>query len=254
MLRPDLRVGVIVVGLILAIAASAGLAIRHIGNSSPNAGVAEPASRAASEEASSPEDDSAASFDRYAVIPERDIFKPLVASAAPKVNVPDVPSPTAKRSQSPAMPQSPTEDLAMTGVVQAGGRLRVLITNVKTHESTYAAEGDTAFDFRVVKILAREVRLSKDGEQYTLKMGEKEIAEESAEASRKTFSASREPSRPSSPTTPAGPRPPRRGGFRGGNIGDWERRLEEAHASGRISDEQYERAKRYIQMRRQRGY
>jgi hypothetical protein len=254
------RLGMIVAALILAIAASAAVAIHRIGNGGSGDNLAKPASRPAGEPATQADDQNAQSFDQYAVVSGRDIFKPLVAPPAPKLQVPNVPSPS--RPGGPSMraatPPSPTADLAMTGVVERGGRVQALVQNIKTGEAQYVTDGSTAFGLHVVRIEATAVVFSKGGKEYTLRMGEKTVPDQSAGGAHQTFAASGEggPSTGSTPGPGEGTRRfgfGRRGGGSGGNLDDMQRRLDEARASGRMSDEQYQRAQRYMQMRRGGG-
>jgi hypothetical protein len=250
----------IVAALILAIAASAAVAIRHIGNGGSADSLAKPASRPAGEAATQPGDQAAESFDQYTVVADRDIFKPLVAAPTPKLDVPDVPSPsrTGRTSSTrPPAPPSPTADLAMTGVVERSGRVQALIQNVKTAEAQYVAEGSSAFGLHVVRIDAKAVVFSKDGKEYTLRMGEKAVPTQSGEAEHRTFAASGEASPSTGATTGPGGGTPRFGfgrrGGSGGDLSDMQRRLDEARSSGRMSEEQYQRAQRYMDMRRGGG-
>ncbi|MGQ9729740.1 MAG: hypothetical protein ACUVX8_00570, partial [Candidatus Zipacnadales bacterium] len=128
-------------------------------------------------------------------IARRDIFRPLVRSSRKGGADTEVSSPTAsvrRKAGSPlseapkliAGPPLPTEkapdplaDLVLTGVIEVDGRLEALLETISTRRGEYVAVDEYFAGFRVVSIEAKSVLLVKDGTEYTLSMGSKELSE-----------------------------------------------------------------------------
>ncbi|MGD8238545.1 MAG: hypothetical protein PVH68_08345 [Armatimonadota bacterium] len=255
MIRTDRRT-LIIGAAIIVVACSTALAVHLIGASkSADPGLVRLADRRvtpSTDEGTAPT--IGQSVDDYKVVTERNVFRALVAEPRDSavLDVPsEMPSPRGSDERSgPSEPPDPTRNLAMTGVVETNAGLMGLIKNVASGTSVYAGVGDTAFDLRVARIEAKRMTLARDDREYTLQMGAKEIPEaERASASR--------PSGAGEPSGAQGEGPPRRPGFGppGGRFGsgDMGRRLEDAYRSGRISREQYDRARRYMSMRGRGG-
>lgn len=145
-------------------------------------------------EKSANKDTSTTKSDPYAVIAERNIFRPVkLGSGASGVPAPPKGSgapPDAPPSQPGPPPQMPgmpgggrppggggdtsevKKNLAFTGVVETPSGMHALLENISSKETSYVAEGGNAFGCRVVTISDRSVILDKDGSQFSLTMGE----------------------------------------------------------------------------------
>ncbi len=242
----------VIAGAVLAlIACSAALALRFMGgNKQPDAGLVKVARRGdvgltSNDTEAAPE----RSFDDYRILTRRDVFKPLVSPPQDRaaLDVPgEIPSPTGsgRPSGTPSGPPDPTADLAMTGVVESDIGLKALIKNIKTGASVYAGIGETAFGLRVSNIEAKRVALAQGDETYMLAMGAKELPEKAAESG-----AASRPSEAAAPSQQAGER---RGAPRPGfGPGETLRRLEQYR--GRMTPEQYQRARGYLEQRGRGG-
>jgi len=127
----------------------------------------------------------------YAAIAQRDLFRPLVAapksagggggeSAAPAGDSPAKPVPRPEGAPPPGGPPAPADpmaDLALTGVVQVGDRLQVLIERISARTGRYVALHEEYEGFRVVLIGPSSAVLERNGKQYTLTMGGRQLAE-----------------------------------------------------------------------------
>ncbi len=122
-------------------------------------------------------------YERYSVVSERDIFRPLVTGAQEQESGEASKKAEKEQASSASSPVGPTDKLALTGVVELGGRAIALVENTETNAGDFAGVGETLFGFQVVRLTAREVGLKgADGKEYTLTMGEKEIEESAAAA------------------------------------------------------------------------
>ena len=260
MIRGDRRTLVIGGAVLALVACSAALAFHLMGASkSEGPGIAKVLRHGAG---GSADDEEARAvertFDDYRVVTQRNVFRPLVAppQESVKLAVPvGIPSPTgsgsspAASSGSPPQPD-PTADLAMTGVVENKAGLRVLIRNVKTGAAVYAKAGDEAFGLRVTGIEAKRATLTRGDRAYTLQMGTKQVPTGvSSSAPSATLPSGGRPSS-SQGASEGDRRGPPFGGFGGRSSPDeMLRRLEENRS--RMTPEQYERARQFIEMRRQ---
>lgn len=106
-------------------------------------------------------------------------------SAAPAARVRPAPLPVPARTVSSREPaESPVKNLALMGVTQRGAEEEAWLVDISSRERQTVGEGDEAWGFRVQQIEPASVRLVRDGDEYTLILGEKEIpgAQASAEA------------------------------------------------------------------------
>jgi hypothetical protein len=122
--------------------------------------------------------------DSYQAIAQRDVFRALVANprgtgaesgasggtSAPQTRAPQPSSPR------PSAPPDPTEDIALTGIIETTDGLDVLVESVSTGKGMFAGIGDTVFGFDVAAIGPGTVTLKQGDKSYTLRLGEKEIA------------------------------------------------------------------------------
>jgi hypothetical protein len=169
----------------------------------------------------------------YTAIAQRDLFRPLAkapkSAEAPSGSGPG--GPGGARRIEPAVkplasapgasqPADPLADLALTGVVQVGKRLQVLIENASAGTGQYVALNEEFEGFRVVLIGPSSAVLERGGKQYTLRMGSKElpVRPNAAPATSPVPSALSQSSRPES--TSEGPQFRGRGGGMGGFAGD----------------------------------
>jgi len=208
----------------------------------------------------------------YAHIGQRDIFRPLVripkaaaggaGDGAPAPGTPKATAPTLGRGPAGGVPRpgDPLADLALTGVVQVGGRLQVLIEKVSTRTGRYVALNEEFEGFRVVLIGESSAVLDRAGKQYTLTMGSKQLPEQAA-AAPAGGAASAAPSVASSPPRSSPVRPP--GGTMGGGFGGdmlaWAESRSLAELEGMyaqygayLSPEDRARAQEYLESRRRR--
>ena len=252
MMRTHRRMAIIG-GAVVVVACSAALAFHFMGGSKdPREGLVALAPRTGSPSVS--EDTEGAvdrSFGDYGVVTQRNVFQPLLSEPreTASLTVPsEIPSPRTSNRPSARAPQppDPTKDLAMTGVVESDAGLKALIKNTQTGASVYAAMGELAFDLRVAGIEAKRTTLARGDREYTLEMGAKEVPGETPQRA-----SAPPPSTASAASAPSGESPRPGFGPPGGSFGpgDWGRRLEDAYRSGRISREQYDRARRSMSER-----
>lgn len=117
--------------------------------------------------------------DPYAVIVERNLFKPLPQSGDASKPPPGdqgflPPMPIAMPI---AMPANVNLDeikkqIVFTGVVTTADGIQALLENLSTKETRFVAVGDSAFDCRVVSISPRKISLNKGGAHFMLNIGE----------------------------------------------------------------------------------
>ena len=119
-------------------------------------------------------------YHNYAVVTERDIFRPLARDAASLREPESFPNPQSKTTgtKDEEAPKGPTDDVAVTGFVEIGGQLQALVENVETGEGRYVAAGEIIFGLTVAAIKRGRVIFEKDGNTYEVATGEKEIKEE----------------------------------------------------------------------------
>ena len=164
----------------------------------------------------------------YSGIAQRDLFRPLVAAlktgeggggeastaggqaAGERAKPGNVPG----RPSGATSPADPLADLALTGVVQVGQRLQVLIEKLSTRTGRYVALNEEYEGFKVVLIGESSAVLERDGKQYTLRMGGRELADESRAAA---LAGAPTPTAPQGPPGGGGPGGP--GGMPGGGMG-----------------------------------
>jgi hypothetical protein len=211
----------------------------------------------------------------YSMIGQRDIFRPLVkapqgsaGAGAPgqegKAGAAGAkPKGEGKPSGSPSgaqQPPDPLADLVLTGIIQTGDRLQALIEKVSTKTGRYVAVNEYFEGFRVVSIGANSVVLEREGKQYTLSMGTKQLGEPPSLLAPAPAGVPCSPSE--SAAGPAGPQAPGSegaGGFFGSDMLAWADRqplsdLERMYAqySQSMSPEDRARAEEYLESRRQR--
>lgn len=75
----------------------------------------------------------------------------------------------------PAPPESPVKDLALMGVTRQSGDERAWLIDVNNNERETVGEGGTAWGFTVRDIEPESVVLTRGDEQWTLRLGEREI-------------------------------------------------------------------------------
>jgi len=248
MIRTDRRT-LTIVGAVVLVVGSVALALHFgVGGKDSGQNLVGLADRSAASATSEDTEGSAAwALGDYRVVTERNMFKPLVSPPQDNVslNVPaGIPSATSRGPSSPPKPRDPTADLAMTGVVESDNRLRALIKNINTGASVYAGVGETAFGLRVTSIRAKRVMVAQADETYVLAMGAKEIPQDDAGSGAAASSAA------TAAAAGAGEaQRPGRPGF--GPPGDMMRRLDQYR--GRMTSEQYQRARRYLEERSRRG-
>ncbi|HUV04713.1 MAG TPA: hypothetical protein VMX94_06360 [Armatimonadota bacterium] len=114
--------------------------------------------------------------DPYAVIVQRNLFRPVQPAA---VTPPPPPTPP-KVTPLPPMPAGPPKPdvsefkktIAFTGLVETPTGRQALLEKFSSKETRFVAEGEEAFGCRLVKIAERSVTLEKDGSQFNLNIGE----------------------------------------------------------------------------------
>jgi len=138
-----------------------------------------------------PKPDAAPPPNPYAVIAERNLFRPLTQlGPGPRPSSPTSPPPGGKMpvlpagksggppSPAPRSPSSPPgsadfkKTLAFTGVVETPDGTQALIENIQTKECRFVKQGDNAFGCRVTNINSQILSLEKDGSSFTLNIGE----------------------------------------------------------------------------------
>lgn len=141
--------------------------------------------------------------DPYAVIAERNIFKPVSASAAAPPPAPSAPV--------PPMPVGPipgaglgapgggppgNAKIAFTGAVQTPDGMYALLENLTSGETRYAKAGESAFGMQVTQVSQAMVSLNNGGQPMNLMMGENKTD---------TAAAAPTPPGPGGPPQPPGP-------------------------------------------------
>jgi len=147
-------------------------------------------------------------YEDCAVITKRDIFKPLVAEPVALGAKPNFPNPQHKGGPAPGRmgipTRGPTEDLAVTGFTEVGGRLAALIENITTGEGRYVQVGDLIFGLQVVAIKRGRVVFLQGGKRYEVTAGEKTIAETQVAAAPKEEKKGEKPAAPPPPMPTGG--------------------------------------------------
>ncbi|MBM3471876.1 MAG: hypothetical protein FJX75_01220 [Armatimonadetes bacterium] len=194
-MRTSVKVFAAVGILVICALAAAELLHRVKSNSRPRTRADAVAPPVQADAAPAPEEASAAeSSADYARVAQRDLFRPLVRApkaaeggsgeGTPKAGAqkpnpgPSGPGPTG----GPPKPADPLADLALTGVVQVGGRLQVLIEKLSTRTGRYVALHEEFEGFRVVLIGENSAVLDRGGKQFTLLMGSKQLPDQAAAA------------------------------------------------------------------------
>jgi hypothetical protein len=209
----------------------------------------------------------------YAAVAQRDIFRPLVrvpkaaeggvgeGTPAPGTQKATAPTSGPGPAGSPPKPADPLADLALTGVVQVGGRLQVLIERISTRTGRYVALHEEFEGFRVALIGENSAVLERGGKQFTLLMGSRQLPDQAAAAPASGVATSAPATAASGPPVARSDRP-FGGGMGGGFSGDmlaWadSRSLPElesmyAQYGSYLSPEDRARAQEYLESRRRR--
>jgi hypothetical protein len=105
--------------------------------------------------------------------PPRELFQPLIARQ-PILKERSRSRPRAESRRPPPVPAEPPRepDLALVGVVVAGGRPRAVIENLDDDVSRAVREGDSVFGYRVGRITGASVELARGSETRTVRLGE----------------------------------------------------------------------------------
>lgn len=124
----------------------------------------------------------------YSSIIHRNLFRPLVVAPKPGRGavetlgrISSAPQHPKANSELPKVPSvsagqtDPVADLALTGVVEVGGKLWVLIERISTGAGEYVALNEEFEGFRIVLIGQSSAVLQRDGREYTLTMGSKQL-------------------------------------------------------------------------------
>lgn len=80
-----------------------------------------------------------------------------------------------KPAEEKPTPAAAVKQIALMGVTQQGEAPTAWLIDISTHERETAAPGESAFGFVVKQISAESVLLAQDGEEFTVRMGDKEI-------------------------------------------------------------------------------
>jgi hypothetical protein len=125
-----------------------------------------------------------AKTDPYAIIFERNLFKPIGPGASPSGKTGGGSAqvgPSKPMSGMPALPPMPKsggdigetrKNLAYTGMVELPGGPQALIENISGKETAWKKVGESAFGCRVVSISERSISMEKDGTPFNLSIGE----------------------------------------------------------------------------------
>jgi len=217
----------------------------------------------------------------YSAIAQRNLFRPLVSvpktgegaggggveGGGPGASGPRAAPPSTRGSgpgSGPPQPPDPLADLALTGVVEVGGQLRILIEKVSARTGQWVALNAEYDGFRVVLIGESSAVLERGGKQYTLRMGGRELPAAPSVAA--ATSATAGPGGPSASSSAPSAGPSfggGQGGMMGGFSGDmlsWAEGqslpdLERMYGQyGQyLSSEDRARAEAYLESRRARG-
>jgi hypothetical protein len=147
-------------------------------------------------------------MDPYAVIAERNLFRPLAATASPSkanqapgkpaLQPPPSPGKGSMNANLPALPPGKgagsaqlgpppgrpnivrpapgggdfKKTLAFTGIVETSEGKQALLENLQTKETRFVKQGENAFGCRIVSVTAQMLSLEKDGTTCILSIGE----------------------------------------------------------------------------------
>jgi len=147
----------------------------------------------------------AASDSPYAIIVERNLFRPVTGapeqSGTPGGSKPPAPPVKPPLPPMPVAPQGNIDEvkknIAFTGAVGMPSGQMALLENLQSKETKFVTQGESAFGYRVMTISSQLVVLEKNGLQFTLSMGENK------------------PDAPAAPAKPAGGQPGQPGGPEG---------------------------------------
>ena len=121
--------------------------------------------------------------------PKPEVKKIKVAQKDPvkKADPTPIKPPTDNNSASSVKPDL-VKNIALMGVTHEGGADQVWLVDTAEGRRETAAAGESAFGFRVKTISDDSVVLSKNGDEYTVRMGDKEIPTQTASADGGTLS------------------------------------------------------------------
>jgi len=149
-----------------------------------------------------PAPQAAAKDDPYAVIVERNLFRPVQPGAvtAPPPSPGGGKEPGKSGGGPPPPPKAPTlppipsggkpsggdgefkKTIAFTGMVETSTGKQALLENLTSKETRFVAQGENAFGCRLVDIAEGSVTLEKDGSQFKLRIGENKPDTDSGKA------------------------------------------------------------------------
>lgn len=153
----------------------------------------------------------AAGSDPYAIIVERNLFRPVGAQPEPQ-GPKAAPPPTGPKPPLPPMPVAPAgnidevkKNVAFTGAVGMPSGQMALLENLQSKETRFVSQGESAFGYRVMTISSQLVVLEKNGLQFTLTMGENKTDAPPAAGAKPGEQKPGQPGQPGGP--PGQPRP-----------------------------------------------
>lgn len=132
-------------------------------------------------------------------IPPARHYQPVSVSAAPSQPprpvkpVSTTPKPATeapKPAETKPTPEAAVKQIALMGVTQQGEAPTAWLVDISTHERETVGAGESAFGFTVKEIGAESVLLAQAGEEFTVRMGDKEIPVTEAETPHPTEASS----------------------------------------------------------------
>jgi len=100
-------------------------------------------------------------------------MRAVESAPAPQVSKPTAPPPPAVPEVSSAV--AGVKQIALMGVTQQGDEITAWLVDLATQTREEAEAGDRAFGFEVKDVAADSVVLAQGGEEFTIRLGEKEI-------------------------------------------------------------------------------
>lgn len=145
--------------------------------------------------------------------------KPAAPSApAEKKEAPAPASAAPSAPAAPSQPEDPLRNIALVGVTQEASGAQAFLVDLASGRREVAGVGETAFGFTVREVGSESVRLARGSDEFTLRLGDKQVPTQQASAAGTAIPAAA--SGPGGPGGPGGFGPPgffrgEGGGFRG---------------------------------------
>ena len=118
----------------------------------------------------------------YEIVASRDLFQPLYSPPEKLiVSQPKIEKPLAKveKEVKPTQDQKIDVDVIVTGIVNDGRRIYVLVENPKSRETRFVALGESIYGLKLVEIHPRVVTFDAEGQKVEIALGRTSLNNES---------------------------------------------------------------------------